>query len=55
AREVTRKRLYLEAMEEVLPRVKKFVIDANVGGGILQLLPLEKVTDLMEKGGQEDE
>ncbi len=55
AREVTRKRLYLEAMEEVLPRVKKFVIDANVGGGILQLLPLEKVTDLMEEGGQEVE
>ncbi len=55
AREVTRKRLYLEAMEEVLPRVKKFVIDANVGGGILQLLPLEKFTDLMEEGGQKVE
>ncbi len=45
AKDVTRKRLYLETMEEVLPRVKKFVIDRDVGGSVLQLLPLEKVTD----------
>lgn len=45
AKEVTRKRLYLETMEEVLPRVKKFVIDRDVGGDVLQLLPLRKVSD----------
>ena len=45
AKDVTRKRLYLETMEEVLPQVKKFVIDGDVGGSVLQLLPLEKVTD----------
>ena len=40
AKDVTLKRLYLETMEEVLPGVKKFIIDSNVGGNILQLLPL---------------
>jgi len=25
----TRKRVYLEAMEEVLPRVKRYIVDAN--------------------------
>lgn len=43
AKEVTRKRLYLETMEKVLPGIKKFVIDSKVGSGVLQLLPLEKI------------
>ena len=42
AKEVTRKRLYLETMEQVLPGIRKFVIDPEVGGNLLQLLPLEK-------------
>ncbi|MHC4546414.1 MAG: FtsH protease activity modulator HflK [Planctomycetota bacterium] len=42
AKEVTRKRLYLETMEKVLPGVKKFVIDSDVGGNLLQFLPLEE-------------
>jgi membrane protease subunit HflK len=41
AQEVTRKRLYLEAMEDVLSNVKKFIISPEAGGGPLQLLPLE--------------
>lgn len=40
AKDVTLKRLYLETMEEVLPGVKKFVIDNKVGGNLLQFLPL---------------
>lgn len=40
AKEVTRRRLYLEAMEEILPRVKKVVVDPKAGGNILQTLPL---------------
>ena len=48
AEDVTRKRLYLETMEKVLPGIKKFVIDSEVGDGVLQLLPLEKV------GGQNE-
>ena len=43
AKEVTRKRLYLETMEEVLPQIKKFIIDKDVGSGLLKLLPLEEM------------
>jgi len=42
AKEVTRKRLYLETMEKVLPGVKKFIIDSEVGGNLLQFLHLEE-------------
>ncbi|MHC4510292.1 MAG: FtsH protease activity modulator HflK [Planctomycetota bacterium] len=41
AKEVTRKRLYLEAMEAVLPGIKKFIIDSETSDGLLKLLPLE--------------
>lgn len=42
AKDVTRKRLYLETMERILPDIRKFVIDPEVGGNLLQFLPLEK-------------
>ncbi len=42
APDVTRRRLYLETMEEILPGIKKFIIDKEAGGGLLQLLPLEE-------------
>jgi membrane protease subunit HflK len=41
AKEVTRKRLYLEAMEKVLPGIRKFIIDSETGEGVLKLLPLD--------------
>ncbi len=41
AKEITRKRLYLETMEQVLPGIKKFIIDSETGDGLLKLLPLE--------------
>ena len=40
APEITRQRLYLEAMEEILPGVRKFIVDSDNGGNLLQLLPL---------------
>lgn len=43
AKDVTRERLYLETMEEILPGIKKVIIDSKVGGGLLQLLPLEEM------------
>jgi len=47
SKDVTRRRLYLETMEEVLPKVgKKYVIDSE-GGGILPLLHLG------EEGGKQ--
>jgi membrane protease subunit HflK len=41
AKEVTRKRLYLETIEKVFPRVKKFIIDSDTGDGLLKFLPIE--------------
>jgi len=41
AKDITRKRLYLETMEKVLPGIKKFIIDSETGDGLLKLLPLE--------------
>jgi len=41
SREVTRRRLYLEAMEKVLPRVKRIVVADE--SGILKMLPLGDV------------
>jgi len=41
AQDVTKKRLYLETMEEILPNIKKFIIDSKAGGNLLQFLPLE--------------
>ena len=45
AKDVTRKRLYLETMERILPGIRKFVIDPEAGGNLLQFLPLEKGGD----------
>ncbi|MHC4573023.1 MAG: protease modulator HflK [Planctomycetota bacterium] len=42
AKDVTRKRLHLETMERILPGIRKFVIDPEVGGNLLQFLPLEE-------------
>ncbi len=44
APEVTRKRLYLETLEEVLGRVDKVIIDENQGGqGVVPFLPLNEL------------
>ena len=40
APDITRKRLYLETMEEILPTVKKFIMDNKKGNGVLPILPL---------------
>jgi modulator of FtsH protease HflK len=37
---ITRQRIYLETMEEVLPNVKKFVMGSKKGSGVLPILPL---------------
>ena len=40
APEVTRQRLYLEAMEEILPGVKMYIMSGETGSSVLPLLPL---------------
>jgi membrane protease subunit HflK len=46
AKEVTRRRLYIEALEEVFPGMKKVLVEDE--SGVLKLLPLEK----LQGGGQ---
>lgn len=41
APDVTRKRLYLETMETLLPDVEKIIVDGKTTGGVLPLLPLQ--------------
>jgi len=45
AKDVTRKRMYLETMERIMPGIKKYVIDPETGGSMLQFLPLDKGGD----------
>jgi membrane protease subunit HflK len=45
AKLVTRKRLYLETMEEILPNINKYIIPGGDGGNLLNLL------NLNNKGG----
>ena len=40
SQDVTRQRLYLEAMEEILPGVTKFIVSDQAGGNLLQFLPI---------------
>ena len=40
SKQVTRQRMYLEAMEEILPGVTKVVITPETGGSLLEFLPL---------------
>ncbi len=40
SKEVTRQRLFLEAMEEILPNVTLILIDGEAGSGVLPFLPL---------------
>jgi len=43
AKDVTRQRLYLETMEDILPGIKKFIITPQPGSNVVQFLPLEGV------------
>ena len=40
AKNITRKRLYLETMESILPEMDKFIIDSKSQGNLLQFLPI---------------
>jgi membrane protease subunit HflK len=40
AKNITRKRLYLEMMESILPEINKFILDAKNQGNLLQFLPI---------------
>jgi membrane protease subunit HflK len=43
AKDVTRLRLYLETMEQVLPRMNKIILDDVAGKSVVPYLPLDQV------------
>ena len=49
AKDITKTRLYIETMEEVLPSVKKIIIEDKTGKNVLPILPLEAMKGLPEK------
>ena len=49
ARNVTKKRLYLEMMEEILMDVEKVVIDSKHGSNLIPLLPLKGLESMGNK------
>jgi len=48
ARDVTRKRLYIETMEEVLTGIDKYIVEGK--SGVLPLLPLETLKQVQGRG-----
>lgn len=49
AKSVTRDRIRIEAMEEVLPGMNKIIIDGSLGNNIIPLLPLNKLEPALKK------
>jgi len=43
AKNVTRTRMYIETMEEILPGLDKYIVDGKDAGGLVNVLSLEKV------------
>jgi len=52
SKDVTRQRLYLEAMEIILPGTTKFVVTGDVADGVLPFLPLSSTGNTSSGGGQ---
>lgn len=49
SKEVTRQRLYLEAIETILPNVTKFILDPGAAGGLLPLLNLNEGSNFLSR------
>ncbi len=52
SKNVTRQRLFLEAMEDILPDVRLIIIDEEAGSGVLPFLPLTEGVPSAIGGGQ---
>ncbi len=53
APEVTRKRLFLETMENVLRDSSKVIIEQGAGQGVVPYLPLPEIEKQREKGASQ--
>ena len=49
SKEVTRQRLYLEAIETILPNINKFILNPAAGGGVLPLLNLNEGDNFLSR------
>jgi len=52
AKDVTKKRMYLEAMEDILTGMDKIILDGDAGSGVVPYLPLNELSK-KKSGGQE--
>ena len=50
AKGITEKRMYLETMEDILPRIQKVIVETDGAGNLLNILPLEKI---LSEGGKQ--
>jgi len=48
APEITRERLYLETMSEVLPQAERIIMPERISSGVLPFLPLDKESDNLQ-------
>jgi modulator of FtsH protease HflK len=53
AKDVTRKRIYLETMEKVMQNMNKVIIDSENGPGVLPYLPLPELQKSIKKNSEE--
>lgn len=51
AKDVTKKRIYLETMEQILSGMDKIILDSNAGSGVVPYLPLDQLGKKRD-GGQ---
>ena len=54
AKEVTKKRMYLETMEQILSGMNKIIIDGDAGQGVVPYLPLPEL-DSRRNGSNNNE
>jgi len=52
AKDVTRQRLFLETLEQVLGRANKVIVERGAGSGVVPYLPLPEVAKSAKAGGQ---
>ncbi len=55
AKDVTKRRIYLETMEQVMQNTKKIIIDNNAGSGVVPYLPLPELKSRSESNASNGE
>ncbi len=55
AKDITKKRMYLETMEQILSGMNKIIIDGDAGNGVVPYLPLSELTARGNNNGSNDD